>query len=150
MEKNKGFTLIELLVVIAIIGILASVVLASLNTARAKGADALIKSDLANMRAQAELVYSNSNSYDTVCDDLNVKKALNSAAGATGATWTSTSSNIDGLTCTHSAGAWMIAAPLKSLNVVNTSSATDYWCVDNTGISKVEVDAPLAAATTCL
>lgn len=34
--KNKGFTLIELLVVIAIITILSSVVLASLNSARAK------------------------------------------------------------------------------------------------------------------
>lgn len=57
MEKNslrQGFTLIELLVVIAIIGILASVILVSLNTARGKASDVRIISDVKQIRTQLE------------------------------------------------------------------------------------------------
>ena len=66
--KQKGFTLIELLVVVAIIGLLASIILASLNSSRNKASDAAIKQQLSDMRTASILVYDNTSSYDTVCD----------------------------------------------------------------------------------
>lgn len=62
MLKSKGFTLIELLVVIAIIGILASIVLASLNGTRKKGRDARRIADLAQIKNALEM-YLDANGY---------------------------------------------------------------------------------------
>jgi prepilin-type N-terminal cleavage/methylation domain-containing protein len=129
INYKKGFTLIELLVVIAIIGILSSVVLASLNSARAKGSDAAIKGNLNGTRAQAELYYdSNSSKYattDTVtgCNtansifaDSNVKNAVEQAATQSGT----------GAVCVASTTGWAISARLKS-------DIALAYCVDGRG-----------------
>ena len=77
---SHGFTLIELLVVVAIIGILSSIVLASLNSARVKGADAARISDVKSLETAMELFYNDNTGYptsngsgngDVVLNDLN-------------------------------------------------------------------------------
>lgn len=60
-KNNKGFTLIELLVVVAIIGLLSSVVLVSLDSARAKARDAKRKQDIKQIQNALALYYDSNN-----------------------------------------------------------------------------------------
>lgn len=66
MKNQKGFTLIELLVVIAIIGILASLILGSLSSARNKGKNATVKEDMISIRTDAEIFFSDNDTYGPV------------------------------------------------------------------------------------
>jgi prepilin-type N-terminal cleavage/methylation domain-containing protein len=61
--KKKGFTLIELLVVIAIIGILSSVVVVSLNSARMKARDAKRVADLGQIKTALGLYFDSYQQY---------------------------------------------------------------------------------------
>lgn len=60
-DQQRGFTLIELLVVVAIIGLLASIVIASLNSARIKGRDARRVADVKTLQNALEM-YNDANS----------------------------------------------------------------------------------------
>jgi len=61
--KNKGFTLIEMLIVIAIIGILSSVILVGLGSARAKARDSRRISDIRQIQNGLEIYYSKTQVY---------------------------------------------------------------------------------------
>ena len=75
-KKGAGFTLIELLVVIAIIGLLASVVLVSLNSARQKSRDAKRVSDMNQMAKAMELYFDSNQSYPVLAGWTNLDSVV--------------------------------------------------------------------------
>ena len=69
-KTQKGFTLIELLVVIAIIGLLASIVLLALNSARAKSRDAKRLADVRQIATALEMYYNDNQTYPAALSSL--------------------------------------------------------------------------------
>ncbi len=61
--NKKGFTLIELLVVIAIIGLLSTLAVVALGSARVKARDSKRLSDLKQVQTALELYYTDQNAY---------------------------------------------------------------------------------------
>ena len=69
MKNKKGFTLIELLVVIAIIGLLSTMAVVSLNSARGKARDAQRLSDVKQLSTVIEMAAASGGDYDIFGSD---------------------------------------------------------------------------------
>ena len=125
----RGFTLIELLVVVAIIGMLSSIVLSSLTSARNRAGDSSVRSNLKSLTNLAALYQSNNAGYGSsvtaaTCPtsgtsmfyaDVNIRNAIAKAAmGGGGATRCATDGN-----------SYAVSVQLKT--------STDHWCVDSAG-----------------
>jgi len=149
-KKRKGFTLIELLVVIAIIGILATIVVVNVNSARNKAKDTTIIGSLDSLRNAGELSYSTDLNYNAVCLEVGTAVAGNSVLNTTaGSDYVrintsvkAQNGNVD-VVCNESAN----SAAYAAWTVLSTGA---WYCVDSTGVSKNEPVLPIADSTACL
>jgi prepilin-type N-terminal cleavage/methylation domain-containing protein len=144
-KKLQAFTLIELLVVVAIIGILAGTVIVQLGPVRAKGQDAAIKQQMAQLRSSAELYRDDNNGYgansgalsgdcpsastfaNTLFTDAAIVKALTKTQSDSG---NNMKCYVAAKPSTGTLGSqsWAAFAKLRS--------QTGYWCVDSSGSSQ--------------
>lgn len=107
-KSQKGFTLIELLVVIAIIGLLATIVLVALNSARVKARDARRQSDIRQISLAMEMWY----------DSNNFSYCL-PGPGTTNCNWANTYATV----CSGAIGSFMLAIPTDP-------GGRTYYCSD--------------------
>ena len=111
---QKGFTLMEILIVVAIFAVLTAITLPFLNGSTDRADDAMIKQNLGSIFNEAELIYSNGNSYTALCSDPKILSFFNQIEASTG----------DEVVCDTNGSAWAIASELKT---------TGYWCIDSLG-----------------
>jgi len=156
--KKGGFTLIELLVVIAIIGILSSVVLVSLNSARKKGTDTRVISDVQQTRTALESGYNGGvyqDIYSTTINGANLLAATttNGSDAANMVSLAADAASQGGalkiyITTNGTTGSATVAnATGYAIYGQLTSNTARYFCIDSTG--ETNASAIANASSTC-
>ena len=126
-KESDGFTLVEVLMVIAIIGFLASIVIVQTGTTRKKGEDAAIQSALREVRNAGELYYSDSITYEGVCDVGNTTLSDSGDFGRIKDYITQHNGPFGVIGCKDNAVSYAV---ISSMNI------KDCWCVDSQGAAK--------------
>ncbi len=150
MKKiNNGFSLIELMVVVAVIALLSALSMQYLGSAKKRGDDTAVKTNLATVRAVSEIFFlENGNSY-LPSGGSNFSLATCPVYNASGVNMLSVSKPVAdsiaeatkrgiGNACANSSARWAVAVGLKE---VPGSS----WCVDAEGAAKVVNTTPSLA-----
>lgn len=121
--NKRGFTLIELLIVVAIIGLLSTLAVVALGSARVKARDSKRLADLKQLQTALELYYTDQNAYPS------------GAAIALGSTNYACLNGAAGFTTTNCANAYMGQVPTdpQSGNYTYTvASSSDSYTVTAT------------------
>lgn len=158
-QFNKGFTFLEVLIVIFIIGLLASVTLFAVNSARQSSTEHYIKAGISKVAVQARIQFERNPNYGTTTFTSTTSQAACSTAGTIFAiplvykgieeaeeasdptsNWVATCA-VGKIASNTSASSWAVAVPLKTQNILSATSGTDYYCADSRGKIKI-VDSP--------
>lgn len=126
--------ILTLFLSIAVIGIFSSVVLASLNSARIKGADAAVKSYSFTVKARGLLYQEDNGTYKGFCNNKEVIDILQKMSIAA-------IQNMSGYVCNDSDKEWAVSSPLKS---------GGYWCVDSSENKPNGVAKSIGTNTSCV
>ena len=147
---KKSFTLIELLVTIAIIGLLASITLVVVMSARYKAKDTRIMMDMRQVRIIAESINRDYDSYANLCDpsDNTLKKTAPQPYGEQLDMIEKDITVQQGtfsLTCRASTGSYCVDVDLKA-------TGQGRYCIDDEGHATTTAEgfSCSTATTTCM
>ena len=144
--RQTGMTLVELLIVITIIGVLATIILSSVSTSRARAYDSKVKQQLWSFRSAAEIYFNSQNpvNYGPVVPVCNagIFAEMSPDLGSPGIYIVATNLPTNTITvCGSSGSAYAVKASLYSSN--------QYWCVDSKGTARLVLGSIGTPVTAC-